>query len=381
MVGSTSSAAVSPARFLKNRQRSFTQLVSPRLSCQINGVKSRATGSFVLSAVFVLAAFFPSMARAQDRTETVNVNGFPRTFQIHLPAGYTSKKTYSVVLALHGAGSDASQMAHLTHFDVTADKYGFIVVYPNARDHYWTVPQNENARPLPGIGGRRRGLDFPDDRESGGGLRVGGVPVHDILYFDELLDQVESKYSVDPSRIYATGFSDGGFMDFRLGCEMAGRIAAIATVAATMPQSLSETCRDWAWRPVPVLMINGTSDPIVSYSGRLGFSTGYFLLSAKDTLKMWAKTNECKGNPVRSTLAPHSSGGLETRVDTYGECKDESEVILYSVMKGGHTWPGGEQYMPVERVGKTNADFSANEIIWKFFAAHPMPAKQVPAAH
>jgi polyhydroxybutyrate depolymerase len=317
---------------------------------------------------------------AQDRTEIVKVNGFPRTYEIHLPAGYDRKKSYPIVLALHGAGGDASAMAHLTHLDDTADKYGFIVVYPNARDGRWTVPQNENVRPLGGIGPRSRGTGFPSDPENPRGMKVGGAPVHDMYFFNELLDQLESNYSVDSSQIYATGLSDGGFMGFRLACEMAGRIAAIATVAATMPQSMSEGCSDWSFRPVPVLMINGTSDPIVSYNGRLGFGTGYFLFSAKETLKTWARINECQGKPSRTTLPATSPGGLETHVDSYGECKENSEAILYSVEKGGHAWPGGEQYMPATIIGKTSVDLNANEIIWKFFAAHPMPVKQVQPA-
>ncbi|HLX00130.1 MAG TPA: PHB depolymerase family esterase [Candidatus Acidoferrales bacterium] len=341
-------------------------------------MKLRGALRFCTILLVHAALFCANPARAQDRTEIVKVNGFPRSYEIHLPAGYTAKKTYPVVLALHGAGGDASAMAHLTHLDDTADKHGFIVVYPNARDARWTTPQNENVRPLGGIGPRNRGIGFPDDSERARAMRVGGLPVHDTYYFNELLDQLESKYSVDTSRIYATGLSDGGFMDFWLACELAGRIAAVAPVAATMPQPITESCSDWSFRPVPILMIHGTTDPIVSYNGRLGFGAGYFLLSAKETLKFWAKTNDCKGKPSRTTLPPNSPEGLETHVDSYGECKDNSEAILYSVVKGGHTWPGGEQYLPETVVGKTSADLDANELIWKFFSAHPMPPKQSP---
>ena len=69
---------------------------------------------------------------------------------------------------------------------------------------------------------------------------VGGRPANEMPFFNDLLDQIESEYSVDVSRIYTAGYSDGGFMSFRLGCELSGRIAAIATVGAVMPESLAE---------------------------------------------------------------------------------------------------------------------------------------------
>lgn len=321
--------------------------------------------------LLALSAILSPSARAQDREETVKVNGFARTVQVHLPAGYTAKKRYPVVLALHGAGADANVMARLSHFDQAADHYGFIVVYPNAKDGRWTNVENENVRTLGGFGRRRGGL------AGNGGVRptdIGGMPADENLFFDNLLDQIESEYSVDTLRIYATGFSDGGFMGFRLGCQLAARIAAVATVSANLPAPLAESCGNWAWRAVPLLMINGTSDPVVPYQGRLSYSSGYFLLSVKDSVKAWAKMDGCGAKPRRSTLPPRASGGSATLVETFTDCKEGAAVVLYSVTKGGHTWPGGEQYMPESVVGKTSGDFDATDVIWKFFAEHPMPA-------
>jgi polyhydroxybutyrate depolymerase len=181
---------------------------------------------------------------------------------------------------------------------------------------------------------------------------------------------------VDALRIFATGYSDGAFMDFRLGCQLADRIAAIATVGALLPEDLAETCSDWAWRGVPLLMINGTDDPAVPYKGRLGYAVGYTLLPARETLKQWAKINNCGQKPDRTTIPARASGGLETRVDTYSDCRDGATTVLYSIEKGGHTWPGGEQYVPAKYIGRTSEDLDASETIWKFFAAHPMPAKK-----
>lgn len=326
--------------------------------------------------IALAVVIFACTVRGQGRGEIVKVNGFSRTMVVHLPRGYSATKHYPVVLALHGVGGDAAMMARISRFNRTADQNGFIVVYPNAKDGRWTVAENASVRNLGGFGRRPGGLgaDLPSRRDVG----VGGQPVDDMLFFNELLDQVEGEYSVDESRIYATGLSDGGIMDFRLGCELAGRIAAIAPVGATFPQTLQDSCNNWFWRAVPVLMINGTSDPVVPYSGRLSYSYGHFLLSAKDSVKVWAKMDGCADKPEKTTIPPRTNGGMQTRVESYNECKEGATAVLYSVEKGGHTWPGGEQYMPEEVIGRTSDDFDASEVIWKFFAEHPMPAKKKP---
>ncbi len=323
-----------------------------------------------LAAAASLCFFHAQPAIAQDREETVRVNTYPRTFRVHLPAGFDAKKRYAVVLALHGLGGDGLIMARISHLDETADRFGFIVVYPNASEGRWTAL---NSRSQGGFGRRPGILDFPRESRGTGDRDAGGEPINDALFFDAMLDKIESEYRVDSSRIYATGLSDGGFMAFRLGCEMAHRIAAIATVAATLPLGLSESCSNWAWRSVPLLMINGTSDPIVSYAGRPGLEVRFPLLSAKETLKVWSKMNGCGAKPVRTTLPPRTPDGMETQVDTYNDCQDGGDAILYSVVKGGHAWPGGDSFMPERRGGATSQDLDASETIWQFFAAHPMP--------
>jgi polyhydroxybutyrate depolymerase len=326
-----------------------------------------------LAAAASLCFFHAKPAFAQDRQVTIRINTYPRTFFIHLPQGYDAKKRYPVVLALHGLASDGLVMARITHLDEAADRFGFIVVYPNAVEGRWTLADIHNQGGFRERGRRPGIFDFPRERRGADDRDVGGEPVDDTLYFDTMLDKIESDYRVDASRIYATGFSDGGFMAFRLGCDMAHRIAAIATVGATLPVGLSITCTDWAWRSVPLLMINGTSDPIVSYGGRPGMDVRFPFLSAKDTLKVWSKMNGCGAKPVRTTLPSLASGGMETQVDTYNDCREGGAAVLYSVVKGGHTWPGGDPFMPERRAGATSQDLNANEAIWQFFAAHPMP--------
>jgi polyhydroxybutyrate depolymerase len=322
----------------------------------------------------------------QDKSETVTVEDVNRTFLVHLPRGYDPKNKYPVVLVLHDVDNDALDMVRLSRFDATADEHGAIAVYPNALRRRWTNfeenPQQQNR----GVYGRQRGgggmgggiggggMGRPRGGQGGGGGRgAGRQSSNDLAFFNALIDQLDTEYSVDDNRIFATGFSDGGFMDFQLGCNLANRIAAIAPVGAEMAKSQEEFCKNWTFRPVALLMINGTEDPVLPYKGR---STSPATISAPDTAKDWAKTAGCSKSAQRTTLPARASGGLQTNVDSYSDCTQGAEVLLYSIVDGGHFWPGGEQpYVPANKIGRSSDDLEANEIIWKFFAAHPMPAR------
>ncbi len=350
--------------------------------------------AFVIS-LYVASLCWASAARAQDKQEQVTVNDVDRTFVVHLPTGYEIQKRYPVVLLLPGRRQDADDMARLSRFNELADRYGIIAVYPNASQGRWNIgvsaeqprSQQQGGRGggygrrggmggigmgIPGIGGgmgRRGGGQGGED----GQRRRPAPQADDIAFFNSMLDKLSSSYAVDKSRIYATGLSDGGFMDFHLGCRIANRIAAIAPVGAEMPKTMF--CAPS--RLLPVLMINGTSDPIVPYKGGSGKADSYATVSAEDSAKQWAKLNSCEAKAQHTTLPSRGKGGTETQVDTYN-CDQGAQVVLYSVKGAGNTWPGGAQYMPENQIGKTSTDLDANEIIWKFFSAHSLPSSPAP---
>ncbi len=329
----------------------------------------------------------PAAQAQPDKEETLTVEDVTRSFLVHLPAGYDPQKKYPIVLVIHDRDNDAADMSRISHFDITADQVGAIVIYPNAVHERWLPGGNTGSGNSGGYNGRQRsggmgggGGVFGGGRQRGGGSYPGGSgsqrsaaqTTNELAYFNALLDQVETEYPVDSARIYATGFSEGAQMDFQLGCNLANRIAAIATVGATLPKSEAEICSNWNSRPVALLMINGTADPVNPYKGH---PQPMPTLSAEDTVKSWSKMDGCSGKPKETKLAPPAQGDLETRVDSNSDCQQGTEVTLYSIQDGGHFWPGGEQpYVPANRVGKTNSGLNGDDIIWKFFVAHPMPS-------
>jgi polyhydroxybutyrate depolymerase len=186
-----------------------------------------------------------------------------------------------------------------------------------------------------------------------------------------MLDQMALKFSVDATRIYVTGLSEGGFMAMRVGCAMADRIAAIAPVGAAMPKSM--ICLPS--RPVPMVMINGTSDPVVPHGGGTEHNLHLPVISVEDTAKAWAKIDRCSEKPAQSKLPAHEKGGMETKVESYDGCQQGAQVVSYSVKGAGNTWPGGEQYQVEKQIGKTSQDLNANETIWNFLVTKTVAVK------
>lgn len=341
-------------------------------------------GAAALSIV-TAATIWISKVQAQDPIETLNVDEVTRSFTVHLPNGYDKTKKYPVVMVLHGYEEDGDDIARISHFNHFADDNGIVAVYPNALGRKWDLGaarlQQSNGYPHHGWGNGRMGGGQPGGTPpygGGGGGRHGGYgrqddtpKANDLAYFDALLDKVESEYSVDNSRVYATGLSAGGFMVYRLGCMMSERLAAIAPVGATFPEELAKECGPS--HPLSVLMITGTADPVVNYRGNNHPRPPVVpTISAEDSTKTWIKLNSCDAKDNSSTLPAKSSGGMQTKVDAYA-CEQGSMVELYSVIGGGNTWPGGEQYEPEKQVGKTSADFDADDVIWKFLSAHKLP--------
>jgi len=150
---------------------------------------------------------------------------------------------------------------------------------------------------------------------------------------------------------------------------MSDRIAAIAEVGAAMPKTM--ICLPT--RPVPEVMISGTSDPVVPYGGGTEHNLSLATISAEDSAKAWAKIDRCAEKPEKRKLPPSAKGGMETKVDTYNGCQQNSQVVLYSVKGAGNTWPGGEQYEAENAIGKTSSDPNANEVIWNFLVTRKLP--------
>jgi polyhydroxybutyrate depolymerase len=335
-----------------------------------------------LALVVSTSPLWAQPLRAQETREKITVEDIDRNFTVRLPKGYDSKQHYPVVVLLHGISQDANDMERLTRFNEQADKAGIITVYPQALHGRWNIGVQPKERQRQAMR-RRPGGGYPGGGYPGGGgggyPGRGGqqrpdsqptqrrqAPADDLVFFGHMLDDMTSKFSVDSARIYAAGLSDGGFMSLRLGCAMSDRFAAIAAVGAAMPKTM--ICLPS--RPVPLVMINGTSDPIVPHGGGTEHNFSMATLSVENSAKAWAKYDRCSEKPQHGKLP---GKGTETKTDTYNGCHQDALVISYNLKGMGNTWPGGEQYEVENAIGKTSPDVNANELIWNFLESRRLP--------
>jgi polyhydroxybutyrate depolymerase len=189
----------------------------------------------------------------------------------------------------------------------------------------------------------------------------------DVKYLAKVLDDVESAFNVDKKRIYVTGLSNGGMMSYRLASELADRIAAIAPVAGTMAIEKYEPSR-----PISVLHFHGTKDTFVPFNGPANKKdTPAYLRfrSVDDTIKACLKANGCDETIRETTIDPIADKVKVIRKD-FGKGKFGSEVVLYVIENGGHTWPG--MTFGLSLLGLSTNNINANEVMWDFFRRHAL---------
>ena len=87
----------------------------------------------------------------------------------------------------------------------------------------------------------------------------------DFAFAVELIDELVLDYNLDPERVYASGYSNGGFFSYALACYHGDKIAAVAVASGTMLDGLQDTCTTET--PTGVLVLHGTNDYVVPYEG------------------------------------------------------------------------------------------------------------------
>jgi polyhydroxybutyrate depolymerase len=241
----------------------------------------------------------------------LNVGGRDRSYRLYQPAGLPASAP--LVVMLHGVTGSAEQAESSSGWDELADSNRFVVAYPDGVSRAWNV--------------------------NGGGCcgRPQREGVDDVAFIGAVVADIVRNVSINASRIYATGMSNGGIMSYTLACHT-GIFAAIGAVAGTQLDSCRSPHR------ASVMEIHGTSDELVPYQGGQGSSiiNGP---SAPDVNAFWRNVDQCRAPSVTT------DGGVST--STAG-CADNRGVVLITIDGGGHEWPG----------------FAA-QTLWQFFAAQP----------
>ena len=301
---------------------------------QSNWVRLRSIwmrGIIGFAWTFILFFSVPRSSYAQIQTGSFKFDGRTRNYRVFLPKNYSGATHFPLVIYLHSYGWTAQQGMNYTNLNQVADTANFIVAYPSA------IP-NWNS----GIGDNTN-WPAPD--------------VDDVGFINALIDTLNNHYLIDLKKIYACGYSNGGFMSYKLACQLSHRIAAIASVCGVFSES---TAKNFCpIKRMPILCIHGTLDGTVPNNGTVGW------LSVDQTLRYWTSFNNCVHSDTISL--PDSDPNDKSTVEKIKFTEDTGNypVIYYKVSNGGHSWPGATQ--DFSWTGNTNRDMNASEVIWNFF--------------
>lgn len=265
---------------------------------------------------------------AQHTTHSFTWDGLTREYIKYVPASYDGTTAVPVVFCLHGLGDNMNNFKGIG-MNYVADTANFIVITPQAIVDPLTNSTAWNS------GASYLGYTLNSN-------------VDDMGFFGAILDTLITNYNIDQSRVFSCGFSMGGFMTNRLGCEMNDRIAAIASVAGTIGTALNCT----PGRAIPACHFHGTGDSTVYYEGNL------YGNDAEDLALFWASNNNCNTTPTVTALPDIMADGYTVTHKLFSACDMGAEVELFRVDSADHVW-----------LTPANDIFYTTEI-WKFFAKH-----------
>jgi polyhydroxybutyrate depolymerase len=289
------------------------------------------------------------IAPGQVRVDTTS-SGAPRWYYRHVPPSYTGSSPMPLVIDLHGYSEGATIHTAMSGLGPFGDTHGFITLTPQGS----------------GTAVALWNTDLKSD---------------DVKFIGDLMDEAERTLCIDQRRVFVTGLSNGAFMTSAVACAYSTRVAAVAPVAGIRD---IDGCT--FARPVPVLAFHGTADPFVGYDGGLGPKAlelptpdGKGTLGGSGAVKSrtkgpsipkitadWAKRNGCGTTPKATKLTS------DVTTMTF-PCPRGDEVVLERVTGGGHACPGSQASAAIVGiVGRTTMTISANELMWKFFTAHPL---------
>jgi polyhydroxybutyrate depolymerase len=280
-------------------------------------------------------------AGAADSEHNLTHGGRERRFVVHVPRGYDGLKSLPVVLGFHGGGGRAESLQKQSRLNEVSDRHGFLAVYPDgtgrARLYTW------NAGTCCGLAVREN--------------------VDDVGFVRAMVEELDRLYHIDRGRIFATGISNGAMFTYRLACEASDLIAGIGPVSGDMGVDGPRPSR-----PVPVIHFHGLKDPNCPYLGGIGPNavTKVPHRPIPETIAWWVQVNNCQPKPI---ITNDRDFVRESYAPAPGQ--KGSPVVLYKLLEGGHTWPGGVDLTPRFGTGKLIESVDAGTIMWTFFEKLP----------
>jgi len=276
--------------------------------------------------------------------ETIIVDDQKRGYILNLPSNYYKTTDFSLVIAMHGGGGSAEQFESTSKLTEKAEASKFIVVYPEGVQRPRLLKlRTWNADACCGYAAENN--------------------INDVTFISRLIDELISKYDINPKKVYATGHSNGGMMAYRLACELSEKIAAIAPNGCTM---VTSTCNPI--RAVPVLHMHSELDTDIPFEGGSGSglgTAGIQLASIDSVLNFWSLNNNCAN--VAEVIVDNS----DYKLSKWTNCNENVAIEYYLTQDGGHGWPGGLRGSAIG--DNPSTVINANDLLWEFFQQYQLP--------
>ncbi|WNG33262.1 hypothetical protein F0U61_06265 [Archangium violaceum] len=292
---------------------------------------------------------------AGNWSRALKVGELVRRYTLYVPASRRTGEPSPLLFLFHGGGGTAADIEETTALRAKADAEGFLLALPEGTESL-LGQQIWNAGSCCG--------------------RAADNEVDDVGFVSAMIDATAAEVCVDARRVYATGHSNGGMLSYRLACELADRIAAVAPNAAFLmdkdygaqPPTTVFPCNPS--RPVPVMHLHGLADGCASFEGGVGPTDPAARPPVEDVIAGWVERNKCGAPPTET----YRNGGAVCV--SHGGCEQGADVVLCTVERNGHVWPGGTRY-PAQTQrqcgGELTAELKATDAIWDFLKAHPLP--------
>ncbi|MCY7410129.1 MAG: hypothetical protein LH473_07640 [Chitinophagales bacterium] len=302
----------------------------------------------MLKLFFVLISIMISIVHSQKLFSQVvdgeiQIEGIKRTYHLAIPTTSNSKTKLPLVIVLHGGGGSGANMIRLTNFNSLAEEDTFLAVFPDGLNKGWND-------------GR---IDETFERK-----------YDDVNFISLLIDHLVETHNADRNKIFLTGISNGAIFSLYLAYQLPGKIRAIAPVCGSIPVDYANGYS--IALNTSVLIINGTADSLVKYGGgSIASKKGERgkVISTDSMINILMRPYTCRAKLITQEFPDVSIKDHSHALKyIYPSCGFPSQIILIKVIGGGHTWPGGVQYLPKFLVGNTCRDFNASSEIWKFFS-------------
>jgi polyhydroxybutyrate depolymerase len=315
--------------------RNCRNLKARRIKSELKPVSTNRTYSCLL-LLLLLGVGKPMTAQVSDGI--LASGGMMRTYKTYLPKGYDPQQKYPLILLLHGRFGTGAQFLAYSNIAQLADRESFIVVAPDGYRKSW----------------------------NDGRLRTPAheAEVDDVKFLSSLINRISSNYSIDPQRIYCMGMSNGGFMTLTLAAQMPKRLAAIGVFVASASENNPQ--RSIPTEILPLIVMNGTEDPLIKWNGGpISNRDQELVMATSEFLKRYTQQGDCD-LMASMPLADTVDDGTTTILHRWLNCSSKAEVQLWEVKGGGHTIPGKKQYLGEKLIGRTARDYDGLEAVWSF---------------